>query len=94
MAARAKGLSDEKAARMMVALRGGGTLNKFGVKAPWLEAHFNARGAPWRRAKASIRFLTISSKALRGGRRHEAPVPIDQEAQPGWMAAHARRMKR
>src|SRR6202043_3159603 len=36
------GLSDEKAARMMVALRGGGTLNKFGVKAPRLEAYFNA----------------------------------------------------
>jgi hypothetical protein len=38
----AKGLSDEKAARMMAALRGGGTLNKFGVKARRLEAYFNA----------------------------------------------------
>jgi hypothetical protein len=35
------GLSEEKAARMMVALRGGGTLNKFGVRAPRLEAYFN-----------------------------------------------------
>jgi hypothetical protein len=42
MAVSPKGLSDEKAARMMVALRGGGTLNKFGVKAPRLEAYFNA----------------------------------------------------
>jgi hypothetical protein len=37
-----KGLSEEKAARMMAALRGGGTLNKFGVKARRLEAYFNA----------------------------------------------------
>jgi hypothetical protein len=36
------GLSDEKAAQMMVALRGGGTLNKFGVRAPRLEIYFNA----------------------------------------------------
>jgi hypothetical protein len=34
------GLSDEKAARMMVALRAGQTLRKFGVKAPRLEAYF------------------------------------------------------
>lgn len=36
------GLSDEKAVRMMVALRGGGTLNKFGVKASRLEIHFKS----------------------------------------------------
>jgi hypothetical protein len=35
-------LSDEKAARMMAALRGGGTLNKFGVRARRLDAYFNA----------------------------------------------------
>jgi hypothetical protein len=35
-----KGLSDEKAARMMVTLREGLTLRKFGVKAPRLEAYF------------------------------------------------------
>ena len=37
-----KGLSDEKAARMMAALREGGTLNNLGVRAPRLEAYFNA----------------------------------------------------
>jgi hypothetical protein len=37
-----KGLSDEKAARMMVALREGRTLRTFGVKSPRLEAYFNA----------------------------------------------------
>jgi hypothetical protein len=36
------GLSDEKAARMMVALREGRTLRKFSVKAPRLEAYFKA----------------------------------------------------
>jgi transposase-like protein len=36
------GLSEGKAARMMVALRGGGTLNKFGVRAPRLEAYFDS----------------------------------------------------
>jgi hypothetical protein len=35
-------LTDEKAARMMVALRGGRTLNKFGVRAPRLDAYFKA----------------------------------------------------
>jgi hypothetical protein len=42
MAATPKGLSDEKAARMMVALREGRTLRTFGVKAPRLEAYFKA----------------------------------------------------
>ena len=36
------GLSDEKAARMMAALRSGSTLRKFAVKAPRLEAYFKA----------------------------------------------------
>jgi hypothetical protein len=36
------GLSDEKAARMMTALREGRTLRKFGVKAPRLDAYFEA----------------------------------------------------
>jgi hypothetical protein len=40
MLATPKGLSDEKAARMMIALREGQTLRKFGVKAPRLEAYF------------------------------------------------------
>jgi hypothetical protein len=35
-----KGLSDEKAARMMAALREGRTLRTFGVRAPRLEAYF------------------------------------------------------
>jgi hypothetical protein len=42
MAATPKGLSDEKAARMMVALREGRTLRKFGVKSARLEAYFAA----------------------------------------------------
>ena len=37
-----KGLSDEKAARMMAALREGRTLRTFGVRAPRLEAYFKA----------------------------------------------------
>ncbi|MEH2589808.1 hypothetical protein [Bradyrhizobium sp. AZCC 1721] len=37
-----RGLSDEKAARMMAALREGKTLRKFAVKAPRLEAYFKA----------------------------------------------------
>jgi hypothetical protein len=40
MATTPKGLSDEKAARMMVALHEGRTLRLFGVKAPRLEAYF------------------------------------------------------
>jgi hypothetical protein len=36
------GLSDEKAARMMLALRKGRTLRLFGVKAPRLEAYFKS----------------------------------------------------
>jgi hypothetical protein len=36
------GLSDEKATRMMAALREGRTLRSFGVKAPRLEAYFKA----------------------------------------------------
>jgi hypothetical protein len=37
-----KGLSDEKAARMITALREGRTLRTFGVKVPRLEAYFKA----------------------------------------------------
>src|SRR5947209_2539835 len=40
MPATPKGLSDEKAARMMTALREGRTLRLFGVKAPRLEVYF------------------------------------------------------
>jgi hypothetical protein len=43
MPATPKGLSDEKPARMMVALHEGWTLRSFGVKAPHLEAYFKAR---------------------------------------------------
>jgi hypothetical protein len=42
MPATPKGLSDDKAARMMVALREGRTLRRFGVKLPRLEAYFAA----------------------------------------------------
>jgi hypothetical protein len=38
-----KGLSDEKAARMMAALREGRTLRTFGVKPAKLEAYFDVR---------------------------------------------------
>jgi hypothetical protein len=37
-----KGLSDEKAVRMMLALREGRTLRSFGVKAPRLKAYFKS----------------------------------------------------
>ncbi|MEH2501414.1 hypothetical protein V1290_000225 [Bradyrhizobium sp. AZCC 1578] len=42
MAATQTAISDEKAARMMAALREGQTLRRFGVKAPRLEAFFKA----------------------------------------------------
>jgi hypothetical protein len=40
MPASPKGLSDEKAARLMTVLRQGGTPRKFGVKANGLQAYF------------------------------------------------------
>jgi hypothetical protein len=48
------GLSDEKAARMMAAIRGGRTLNKFGVRAPRLEAYLKAHPAYAREARPLI----------------------------------------
>jgi hypothetical protein len=81
-----KGLSDEKAARMMTALRQGRTLRTFGVKAPQLEAYFklhpdyereagpliaaNAQAAQGRKAVAAR--LVQSSEATRQPERSAA----------------------
>jgi hypothetical protein len=45
MASLLSSLTETKAARMMVALREGRTLRKFGVRAPRLEAYFKAHPA-------------------------------------------------
>jgi hypothetical protein len=54
MPATPKGLSDEKAARMMLALREGRTLSTFGVRAPRLEAYFKAHPEYAREARPLI----------------------------------------
>jgi hypothetical protein len=60
MAVSPKGLSDEKAARMMVALRQGRTLRLFGVKAQRLEAYFKAHPEY---ARAARPLILANSKA-------------------------------
>jgi hypothetical protein len=60
------GLSDEKATRMMTALREGKTLRKFGVKAARLEAYFKAHPEYAREARPLIAANT-SAAALRKG---------------------------
>jgi hypothetical protein len=54
MQASPRELSDEKAARMMVALREGKTLRKFAVRAPRLEAYFKAHPDYEREARPLI----------------------------------------
>ena len=63
-----KGLSDEKATRMMVALRGGGTLNKFGVRAPRLEAYFNTHPEYAQEAQPLIEANAKAALLRKGGR--------------------------
>jgi hypothetical protein len=48
------GLSDEKAARIMIGLRGGGTLRRFAVKASRFEAYCKAQPDYAREAKALL----------------------------------------
>jgi hypothetical protein len=55
MATTPKGLSDEKAARMMTVLRNGRTLGTFGVKAPRLEAYFKTHPDFAREARPLIK---------------------------------------
>jgi hypothetical protein len=62
MVATPKGLSDEKAARMMTALREGRTLRLFGVKAARLEAYFKAH-PEYARAAGSL--IEGNNKAAR-----------------------------
>lgn len=59
------GLSDEKAARMLLALRKGDTLRKFGVRAPRLEAYLEAHPEYAREARPLIE--AIVKAALRKG---------------------------
>lgn len=81
MLATPKGLSDEKAARMMVALREGRTLKKFGVKAPRLESYFAAhpeyaQGSPvvdrdkWKKQHVSAKGRTCAAELIAGTTIH------------------------
>jgi hypothetical protein len=56
------GLSDEKAVRMMTALREGRTLRSFGVKAPRLEAYFKAHPGY---AQEAVPLIEANAKAAR-----------------------------
>jgi hypothetical protein len=62
MPATLKGLSDEKAARMMVALREGRKLRLFGVKAPQLEAYFRTHPGY---AREALPLIEANAKAAR-----------------------------
>jgi hypothetical protein len=71
MATTPKGLSDEKAARMMVALRNGRTLGTFGVKAPRLPVSRNASNCFFRRTRPTLSkrsFSQHSEQQLRPSR--------------------------
>jgi hypothetical protein len=61
-----KGLSDEKAVRMMAALREGRTLRTFGVRAPRLEAYFKAHPEYAREARPLIEASTQAARLRRG----------------------------
>jgi hypothetical protein len=66
MAATAKGLSDEKAARMMAALRDGQTLRKFGVVPARLEAYFKANPEYEREARPLIQANNEAARLQKG----------------------------
>lgn len=68
MLATPKGLSDEKATRMMVALREGQTLRKFGVKPPRLEAYFAAHPDYAREARPLIEANAKAARFRKGTR--------------------------
>jgi hypothetical protein len=63
-----KGLSDEKAARMMRALRDGQTLRLFGVKATRLEAYFAAHPDYAREARPLIEANAKAARLRKGAR--------------------------
>jgi hypothetical protein len=65
------GLSEGKAARMMVALRGGGTLNKFGARAPRLEAYFLAHPEYAREARPLIEANAKAAHLRKGAHMRE-----------------------
>jgi hypothetical protein len=99
MAVSPKGLSDEKAARMMVALRQGRTLRLFGVKAQRLEAYFKAHPEY---ARAARPLILANSKAafLRKGAHirnkthcingHSFPEHGRTAMHKGWMTRQCR----
>jgi hypothetical protein len=68
------GLSDEKAARMMAALRDGRTLRKFGVKPPRLEAYFTAHPEYAQEARplieANTKAANLRKGAINGSKTH------------------------
>jgi hypothetical protein len=68
MLATPKGLSDEKAARMMVALREGRTLRLFGVTAPRLEAYFAAHPDYAREARPLSEANAEAARLRKGAR--------------------------
>ena len=63
-----KGLSDEKAARMLVALREGQTLRKFGVKAPRLATYFDCHPEYAREALPLIETNAKAARLRKGAR--------------------------
>jgi hypothetical protein len=66
-----EGLSDEKAARMMVALRGGATLRKFGVKPPRLATYFRAHPEYAREALPLIEANVEAARLRKGAHMRE-----------------------
>jgi hypothetical protein len=67
-AATPPGLSDEKAVRMMTALREGRTLRSFGVKAPRLEAYFKTHPEYAQEALPLIRANATAARLRKGSR--------------------------
>jgi hypothetical protein len=65
------GLSDEKAARLMVGLRSGATLRKFGVKPLKLEAYFQAHPEYAREARPLIKANAEVARLRKGAHMRE-----------------------
>ena len=93
MLATPKGLSDEKAARMMAALREGRTLRLFGVTTPRLEAYFAAHSDYAREARPLIEANAKAARLRKGERlrnrthcRHGHPLSGENlfVAPEGW----------
>jgi hypothetical protein len=68
-----KGLSNEKAARMMAALCQGRTLRTFGVKTPRLEAYFKAHPEFAREARPLIEANAKAAHMRKGARLRDRP---------------------